>query len=135
MTTTSSRRAWTSSQGQEADQAHLDSTKNRYLTVMSAVLHCCEIKKWIPIKPTVRLYPETNALRAILANEAQDEVILRLMREAGHAISAKCVEVLVETGMRRGELLGHPAGAARSPMQAHQITMEPDDETAKRTDG
>jgi integrase len=107
-----------------------DSTKNRYLTVMSAVLHCCEIKKWIPVKPTVRLYRETNALRAILANEAQDEVILRLIREAGHPVAAKCVEFLVETGLRRGELCGH-GRRNKKPLQANQITLEPDDETGE----
>jgi integrase len=107
-----------------------DSTKNRYLTVMSAVLHCCEIKKWIPVKPTVRLYRETNALRAILANEAQDEVILRLIREAGHPVAAKCVEFLVETGLRRGELCGH-GRRNKKPLQPSQITIEPDDETGE----
>lgn len=107
-----------------------DSTKNRYLTVMSAVLHCCEIKRWIQVKPTVRLYREANAQRAILASEAQDEVILRLMRDAGHVIPAKCVEFLVETGMRRGELCGN-AKRNKKPLQANQITLEVDDETGE----
>jgi integrase len=107
-----------------------DSTKNRYLTVMSAVLHCCEIKRWIPVKPTVRLYRETNALRAILANEAQDEVILRLIRDAGHPVAATCVEFLVETGLRRGELCGH-GRRAKKPLQPAQITLEVDDETGE----
>ena len=105
-------------------------TKNRYLTVMSAVLHCCEIKKWIQAKPTVRLYREKNAMRGILATEAQDEVIMRLMVEAGSPVAAKCVEFLVETGMRRGELLGN-ARRDKKPLQASQITIEPDDETGE----
>lgn len=105
-------------------------TKNRYLTVMSAVLHCCEIKKWIPAKPTVRLYKEKNALRGILATEAQDEVIMRLMREEGNEVEAKCVEFLLATGMRRGELCGHQR-RGKKPLQPSQITLEPDDETGE----
>jgi integrase len=105
-------------------------TKNRYLTVMSAVLHCCEIKKWIPVKPTVRLYKERNALRAILATEEQDEVILRLMRDAGNVVEAKCVEFLLASGMRRGELCGQQR-RNKKPLQASQITIEPDDETGE----
>lgn len=100
-----------------------NSTKNRYLTVMSGVLHCAVKKKWLQIKPEVTLYPEDNQLRAILASEDQDEVILRLMREDGNAVEAKMVEVLVETGLRRGELLGHP-GRGKAPIQLNQITIE-----------
>lgn len=107
-----------------------NSTKNRYLTVASAVLHVAQIKGWITVKPVVHLYPERNQQRAILASEAQDEVILRLMRAQGHTVEALCVEVLVETGLRRGELLGHPL-RGREPIKAHQITIEadPDDGT------
>ncbi|MBW7970935.1 tyrosine-type recombinase/integrase [Bradyrhizobium sp. BR 10289] len=100
-----------------------NATKNRYLTVMSAVLMCCEIKKWITQKPTVRLYPEDNALRAILHSEEQDEVILRLMREAGEEVEAKCVEFLVETGLRRGELCGDPK-RGKEALKPFQITIE-----------
>lgn len=109
-------------------KAHLhikDSTKNRYLTTLSAVLHCCEIKGWIKAKPTVRLYREANAQRAILRSEDQDAVILRLMREAGATVEAQCVEFLVATGLRRGELCGN---ARKAPLQSHQITIETDSE-------
>jgi integrase len=100
------------------------------MTVASSVMHCAQIKRWIAVKPTFRLYRETNALRGILANEAQDEVILRLMRDAGHPIEAKCVEFLLESGLRRGELCGHPRRRKR-PLQANQITLEVDDETGE----
>jgi integrase len=105
-----------------------DSTKNRYMTVMSGVLHCAVKKKWLQVKPEVTLYPEDNALRAILTHEDQDEIILRLMRDAGHPVEAKCVEFLIETGLRRGELCGRRE-RGKQPLQASQITLEVDPET------
>jgi hypothetical protein len=47
-------------------------------------------------------------------------VILRYMREAGNGAEALCVEVLLDTGMREGELLEH--------VQPHQITIETDED-------
>jgi hypothetical protein len=79
------------------------------------------------------LYPEDNALRAILANEDQDEVILRLMRGAGNVVEAKCVEVLVETGCAGASCWATrarqeaPSRPTRSPSSAAR--------TALRTDG
>ncbi|MHC2376649.1 integrase [Bradyrhizobium liaoningense] len=54
----------------------------------------------------------------------------RLMREDGNHVEAKCVEFLIATGMRRGELCGNPR-RGKAPLQADQITLEPDDETGE----
>ncbi|GLR96837.1 hypothetical protein GCM10007858_44760 [Bradyrhizobium liaoningense] len=56
--------------------------------------------------------------------------VRRLMREDGNHVEAKCVEFLIATGMRRGELCGNPR-RGKAPLQADQITLEPDDETGE----
>lgn len=80
-------------------------TKNRYLTALSAVMRYAvdeEIIEHAPKMPWLDERADRKG-RDVLAR-GQDEVILRLMREAGDELEALCVEVLLDTGLRSGEL-------------------------------
>lgn len=95
-----------------------NATKNRYLSVAHAVLtyaHNEEILVEHPPKAPFLDEEETVVKRDILQVD-QDEVVLRLMREAGDELEAMCVDVLIQTGLRRGELCGK--------LQPDQITIE-----------
>lgn len=96
-----------------------NATINRYLNAASAVLTYAELHNLITARPKAPLLPENSRERAILPTIGEEDVILKLMREAGHAAEALCVEVLIETGLREGELLG---------LKPHQITFETDRE-------
>jgi integrase len=82
-----------------------NATKNRYVNAYGAVLKYAYKKRLINTRPPLELLDEelTRKERDAL-NYGQDEVILRLMREQGHTVEALCVEVLIETGLRSGEL-------------------------------
>lgn len=80
-----------------------NATKNRYLAAAGTVLSYAYRRRLIPQRPIIPLLPVTEKHRDIL-EPGQDAVVLKLMREAGHTLEALCVEVLIETGMRQGEL-------------------------------
>jgi integrase len=94
-------------------------TINRYLNAASAVLTYAELHKIISHRPRAPLLPENGRERAILPTVGEEAAILRLMRDAGHHAEALCVEALLDTGLREGELLG---------LQPHQITFVLDEE-------
>jgi integrase len=86
-------------------QTITNATINRYLNAAGAVLTWAYRNDMIPTRPEAPLLPEDERKERDVLPFGQDEVVLRLMREAGHGIEALCVEVLAETGLREGELL------------------------------
>lgn len=93
-------------------------TINRYLAAAHAVLTFAHREGLMSEHPPEAPYLDevvTRKERDIL-HVGQDEVILKLMREAGHEVDALCVEFLLETGFRRGELL--------HKLTPEQITIE-----------
>lgn len=93
-----------------------NATKNRYVNAYGAVLKYAYKKRLITTRPPLDLLDEvTDRKERDPLNFGQDEVILRLMREAGHDTEATCVEALIETGLRSGELLN---------LEPEQITIE-----------
>jgi integrase len=83
-----------------------NATINRYLSAASAVLAFAHNEEILTERPPAAPYldeEETKKSRDVLLPE-QDEVILRLMREAGDKLEALAVEALIHTGLRRGEL-------------------------------
>lgn len=82
-----------------------NATKNRYANAYGAVLKYAYKKRLITTRPELELLDErTYRKKRDPLNYGQDEVVLRLMREAGHTVEATCVEALIETGLRSGEL-------------------------------
>jgi integrase len=93
-------------------------TINRYLAAAHAVLTFAHRENIMSERPPEAPYLEeepTRKARDIL-QIGQDEVVFRLMREAGHEVDALCCEFLLETGFRRGELL--------RKLTPEQITIE-----------
>jgi integrase len=82
-----------------------NATKNRYVNAYGAVLKYAYKKRLITTRPPLELLDEvTDRKERDPLNFGQDEVVLRLMRDAGNDIEATCVEALIETGLRSGEL-------------------------------
>lgn len=94
-----------------------NATKNRYLNAFGAVLtYAHKRKRLIPARPELELLDETTGRRERDAlSYGQEEVILKLMRDNGDTVEALCVEALLETGFRSGELL---------KLSPDQITVE-----------
>jgi integrase len=84
-----------------------NATKNRYVNSgFGAVLTYARKKKHIPSRPELELLDEkTTRKHRDPLPFGSDEVILRLMRDAGRHVEAICVEALIELGFRSGELL------------------------------
>lgn len=83
-----------------------NATKNRYLSVASAVLTYAENEELIEHGPSIPWLDEKSDRRKRdILQWGQDDIVLRLMRDAGNEVEALCVEVLIETGLRSGELL------------------------------
>jgi integrase len=83
-----------------------NATRNRYLNAAGAVLTWAYRNDMITTRPEAPLLDEKTYRRErdVLPYGSED-VVLRLMREAGHGVEALCCEVLAETGLRMGELL------------------------------
>jgi hypothetical protein len=83
-----------------------NATKNRYVNSgFGAVLTYAYKKRLIPSRPPLDLLDEKVMRKKRTPLQlGQDEVILKLMREAGHEVEALCVEVIIDTGLRSGEL-------------------------------
>lgn len=82
-------------------------TINRYLAAAHSVLtfaHREELMAHLPPEAPYLDEASTRKERDIL-HVGQDEVVFRLMRDAGREVDALCCEFLLETGFRRGELL------------------------------
>jgi integrase len=81
-------------------------TKNRYMAAAGAVLTYAVMDGVIQHKPMMPLLDEkSDRKERDILQYGQDEVVLKIMREEGHVTSALCVEALIETGLRSGELL------------------------------
>lgn len=80
--------------------------KNRYLTAASGVLKYALHEELIEFQPKAPWLNERDDRRARdILQWGQEDVVLKLMRDAGKDVEALCVEVLIETGLRSGELL------------------------------
>lgn len=91
-------------------------TKNRYLAAAGTVLTFAHYEGLIPARPVVPLLNEKDERKERdILQLGQDEVVLKLMRDAGDTVEALCVQVLIETGLRSGELL---------KLSPEQITVE-----------
>jgi integrase len=101
-----------------------NATKNRYLAAAGAVLTFAFNEELIPARPNVPMLDEEEdrKVRDIL-QLGQEDVVMRLMCEAGHEVDADCVDMLIQTGLRSGELL--------RKLGPDQVTIETitDDET------
>jgi integrase len=78
-------------------------TINRYLTAASAVLTFASGRGFIQGRPLIPLQEEDGAREATVSDE-MEAAILRWLNENDYRASAICVSVLIETGMRAGEL-------------------------------
>lgn len=85
------------------DKALSPATINRYLTAASAVLTFATQRGYRDGKPVIPLQEETGAREAVVSPELED-ALMRHMRSEGHHAEALCCQVLIETGLRAGEL-------------------------------
>lgn len=94
-----------------------NATKNRYVNSgYGAVLTYAYKKRMVPTRPPLDLLDEvTTRKERDPLNFGQDDVILKLMEGNGDLTEASCVEALIETGLRSGELRG---------LTQEQITIE-----------
>lgn len=78
-------------------------TINRYLTAASAVLTFASGRGYIQGRPLIPLQEENGSREATVSDE-MEAAILQWLNANDYRASAICVSVLVETGMRAGEL-------------------------------
>lgn len=97
-------------------RAKSNATRNRYIMAARAVLSYAENEGLITRAPKSPMLDETitRKYRDILA-KGQDEVIIAKMVELGYEREAKCVDILIQTGLRSGEL---------KKLRPEQITIE-----------
>ena len=86
-------------------RAKSNATRNRYIMAAHAVLSYAENEGIIAAAPKSPMLDETatRKYRDILSY-GQDEIIIAKMRELGHEVEAQCVDILIQTGLRSGEL-------------------------------
>jgi integrase len=101
-------------------QPMTNSTINRYLDAASSVLTFALERRMITHKPKVPKQKEVSKKRALLHEELEAEVLWYL-EDAGQHMSALAVRVLLETGMREGELLG---SRSDKPLRVDQIRVD-----------
>jgi integrase len=84
-----------------------NATKNRYLSAAHAVLTYARNEEILLTEPPAAPYldEETSRKERDILQLGQDEVVLQIMRDRGQLVDALCVEMLIETGLRSGELL------------------------------
>jgi integrase len=97
-----------------------NATINRYLNACSAVLTFAVKAEYRDSKPETPLLPVEENLRDIIHSYDDEDAILRAMEAHGDLVEALCVRVLLESGLRKGELL--------EQLRASQITVETDGE-------
>jgi integrase len=103
-----------------------NATINRYLSAASAVLAFAHQEEIMTERPPAAPYlseEETKREREVLMPE-QDQIILQLMRGAGDTTEALCVEAMMHTGLRRGELV-----EKLTPEQITVVQVEDEDGT------
>jgi integrase len=110
------RAALTKIRDHAAIRARTNATRNRYMMAARAVLSYAENEGLISASPKAPLLDETltRRYRDILA-KGQDEQIMSAMVELGYELEAKCVDILIQTGLRSGEL---------KKLRPEQITIE-----------
>jgi integrase len=98
-------------------RASTNATRNRYMMAARAVLSYAENEGLIDRAPKAPMLDETltRRYRDILA-KGQDEIILAKMVELGYEREAKCVDILIQTGLRSGEL---------KKLTPEQVNVEP----------
>lgn len=89
--------------GYHGSKSLSNATINRYLSAASAVLSFASARGMIVGRPVVPLQTETGARTEVISPELEDGM-LGWLRERGHAREAVVIRVLLETGMRVGEL-------------------------------
>lgn len=83
-----------------------NATKNRYTAAAGSVLTFAAMEGIIVAAPPLPLLDEaTDRKERDIVQFGQEDVILKLMRDAGDTVEALCVEALIETGLRASELL------------------------------
>jgi integrase len=97
-------------------RARSNATRNRYMMAAHAVLSYAENEGLITAAPKSPMLDETTTrkYRDILSY-GQDEIIIAQMAADGHEREAKCVDILIQTGLRSGEL---------KKLKPEQITIE-----------
>jgi integrase len=97
-------------------RARSNATRNRYIMAAHAVLSYAENESLIPAAPKSPMLDETltRKYRDILA-PGQDELVIAALEELGYAREAKCVDIMIQTGLRTGEL---------QKLEPEQITIE-----------
>lgn len=99
-------------------------TINRYLDAASAVLTFAAERDFITKKPKAPKQKEVSKKRSLLSEDLEAEVLWHL-QDAGQHMTHLAVRVLLETGMREGELLG---SRSDRPLRVDQIVDEKDAE-------
>lgn len=89
--------------GYQGRKALAAGTINRYLTAASAVLSFASSRGFIVGRPVVPLQDEDGERTETVAPELEDAVVGAL-KASGQAREADCVTILIETGLRLGEL-------------------------------
>jgi integrase len=93
-----------------------NATKNRYVNAAHTVLTFAHYEGLIDHVPVAPLLDEKGDRRyRDILTFGQDEVVLRLMSEAGDKLEATCVDIFLQTGLRQGEL---------QKLQPEQVTIE-----------
>ena len=82
-----------------------DATVNRKLTNVHSVLKYAHDRDWIVKMPKITWKSEDNS-RVRWISEAEEVKMLSLLASWGEHEIARFITVLIDTGMRRGELLG-----------------------------
>lgn len=86
-------------------RAKSNATRNRYMMAAHAVLSYAENEGIIPHAPkTPTLDEEVTRKHRDILKVGQDEQVLAAMEAAGHRVEAMCVDALIQTGLRSGEL-------------------------------
>lgn len=82
-------------------------TINRYLAVAHAVLTFAHLEDILKEHPPKAPYLDEKMVRKErdILEYGQEEVVLQIMRDRGQLVDALCVDMLIQTGLRSGELL------------------------------
>ena len=87
------------------EEGSSEKTCNRRLSCLSKMLRWAERRGWITRAPYLERFTEAPGRRRY-ASDAEELEMIAALSEAGYTSYADIVAVLVDTGMRRGELLG-----------------------------
>ena len=110
------RAALTRIRDHAAIRARSNATRNRYIMAAHAVLSYAENEGLIQAAPKSPMLDETltRKYRDILAR-GEDELVIGALEELGYTREAKVVDMIIQTGLRTGEL---------QKLEPKQITIE-----------